>query len=219
MTPAHSPSASRRGLTLIEVMIAVSILSLMIVSITRAGDSASRLFKTSVSRVTLEQRLRQSIGKIRGELELSSSDLLDSLGDLPLWTTTASFDRIDGIDERSGEGNWRTMRFELRMDDGETDDGTDEDGDGVVDERMLMLILDFGTAEAMELVLVHGVRENFPGEEVNGVDDNENGLIDESGFVLYARDEAVHVLLALEGVDSEGRTIVRSVTTATRVRN
>lgn len=209
----------KRGMTLIELLIALSVLTIIMVGITQSGASVTRLFATSVSRVSIEQQLRQSIGKLNADLRLAAQGSFDALGAAPLWTNATGFDRIEGFDAINGAGEWGTMRVELRMGTGETDDGTDEDGDGLVDERQLVLIRDFGGAAQIDQVILRGVPELYPGELPNGLDDNGNGLLDETGFALYSENGALKVLLAKSGIDPEGRMITRFLETSMKLRN
>lgn len=204
---------------MVELMLALSILAMLIMAVTQSGASVTRLFSVSVSRVSIEQQLRQSMGRISDELRHASLESFDALGTAPLWSNATGFDRIEGIDAVHGEGQWRSMRLELRLGMGETDDNTDEDGDGLVDERRLVLVRDFGGPDELELTLLRGVPELFPSESPNGLDDNGNGLLDETGFALFVEDGALQILLSKSGLDSDGRLITRSIRSAIILRN
>jgi hypothetical protein len=99
----------------------------------------------------------------------------------------------------------------------ELDDGLDNDGNGLVDDGVLVLTRDVGGNE-QRLVLCSGVRELLEGEEANGADDNGNGVINEAGFNVRRVDDVLHVRLSLEEV-LENNTIVRTLETAVRLRN
>jgi hypothetical protein len=110
-------------------------------------------------------------------------------------------------------------RFLLELEDGETDDGVDEDGDGLVDERRLVWIRNEGLPDEDRTVLAHDVREFLAGEVPNGMDDNGNGLIDERGLSFELDGEVLTVRLTLERMDRGGRRVVVTRETAILVRN
>lgn len=99
------------------------------------------------------------------------------------------------------------------------DNGLDDNGNGLIDERRVLLVPD--TATPAELVsLGSQVRELAEGELPNGLDDNGNGIADEAG--LWFRHDGsgtLTVSLSLERLDGRGGSIVRTLTTSVRMRN
>jgi prepilin-type N-terminal cleavage/methylation domain-containing protein len=217
--PNRGQANARRGMTLVELMVASAVLVILLLGMTRTGAGVTKLFATSVTRMEVEQQLRQSMGRLTTDLRHASLGSFDAMGEAPLWTNATGFDRINGLDPVDGEGIWRSMRLELRMGEGETDDGLDEDGDGLVDERQLVLTRDVGTADAREQVMLRDIPELFPGEVENGLDDNGNGLLDETGFAIYTEDGALKILLSKIGIDEDRRLITRSLSTSAKLRN
>jgi hypothetical protein len=63
------------------------------------------------------------------------------------------------------------------------------------------------------------VRELFEGEQSNGIDDNGNGLVDESGFCLQWVDGVLRVQISVEEIGSGEEHVVRSLQTSVRTRN
>jgi hypothetical protein len=63
------------------------------------------------------------------------------------------------------------------------------------------------------------VRELLAGELDNGMDDNGNGLVDEPGFFLRRQGATLSAQMTLERVDREGRPIVRTSRSSTKLRN
>ena len=115
--------------------------------------------------------------------------------------------------------SWEQNRLELRYEDDEVDDGIDNDGDGVVDEGVLVLIQDWMGPTEQEVVLCHGVREFLEGETPNMLDDNGNGLIDERGFSVDLDGENLTFRLSLERVDASGNTVIRTLESSVWLRN
>jgi hypothetical protein len=67
--------------------------------------------------------------------------------------------------------------------------------------------------------LVNWVRELLEGELPNGLDDNGNGLIDESGLSFEIDGDTITIRLTLERFDAEGTLITRTVETAVTLKN
>ena len=63
------------------------------------------------------------------------------------------------------------------------------------------------------------VRPFLEGEQMNGVDDNGNGLIDEKGLVFTLDGSRVTVRLTLERKSETGELITRTVETMITCRN
>ena len=111
------------------------------------------------------------------------------------------------------------VRLEFELDPDETDDGLDNDGDGVADEGRAVLVRNAGLPGEVRVVLSHWVRELLQGEEANGIDDNGNGLIDEPGLSFDVEGGSLNVRLSLERPDPDGRLITRTLATSVLFRN
>jgi type II secretory pathway pseudopilin PulG len=70
-----------------------------------------------------------------------------------------------------------------------------------------------------EVVLCGSVRPRAPGELPNGVDDNDNGLVDEAGLSFELSDRTLTIRLTLERPDRVAGVLSRTVTTSVRLRN
>jgi hypothetical protein len=111
------------------------------------------------------------------------------------------------------------VTFSLALEDGELDDGVDNNGNGLVDERKLLMTREPEGGEPLTSALAHGVRELAEGETANGLDDNGNGLKDEAGLSFERKNGRLIVRLSLEQRDGEGHLLVRSLQTSVRLRN
>ena len=111
-------------------------------------------------------------------------------------------------------------RFTLELSPSEIDNGLDDDGNGLIDERLLVRITNPGDPDEQRSVLARGVRALLEGEVDNGLDDNGNGLADEAGFALDMDGGVLSVRLSLEIVDPEGGdNIIRTLETSLTLRN
>jgi prepilin-type N-terminal cleavage/methylation domain-containing protein len=209
----------RAGFTLIELMIVLALLSTFVGSLLAVGSTSTRLCETGVNKSNLEGSARRALDRLARELSGARSDSLGTLPESPLWQEGIDFDRVESIRAGDGRITWSADRAEFRLDGEETDDGLDNDDDGLVDEGALVLVRDSGGAGESAITLAHGVREYLEGELANGVDDNGNGLIDERGVAFERVGRDLRLYLTLEGVGSDGRIVTRTLETTVWSRN
>jgi prepilin-type N-terminal cleavage/methylation domain-containing protein len=209
----------RSGFTLLELSIAVTILALML--------SGLALFETANRRTTAQtaavcgtqERAHRALERVLQELDGASIATLvpDPTG--ALGSEEVTFQRSAGVDS-AGAPLWTTRtRIALLPDVGETLDGTDENGNGLVDERRLEVTYDFGTPDARSVTIAHGLAAMFPNELENGSDDNGNGVIDERGFNLQRVGNLLYVRLAMQSRGPDGKPVGWSANAALRLRN
>jgi hypothetical protein len=110
-------------------------------------------------------------------------------------------------------------RLDIRMDDGEVDNGIDDDGDGVIDERALVLTHVVALGTQRSATICHGIAERLEGESANAADDNGNGIIDESGFCVRRVGDLFFLYVTLEGRMRTGELIQYTTTTAIALHN
>ena len=209
----------KSGLTLLELLIGVVLLVVTTTATALAGLTSSELFKTGVTRTGTESQVRRALHRLQGALLASGLDTLDPRPTGSLWTSTLTFDGMGGLTDDQGLIEWNPMRVELLLEDGEIDDGLDNNGNGLTDERRLVLIRNPGEANERVVVLSRYVRELFEGEIVNGIDDNGNELIDEAGFCASLQGNTLDLWLTLEVVDEDGLFVTRSLQTSVLLRN
>jgi len=204
----------RSGFTLVELAVAIGILSIAIVSalelVSTTGDALAR----GTSRANLDAKANALLSRIERELVQAGRETL--LPASPAGASSLSYRQGFGYED--GAVQWGSpLRIEFRPD--EVQDGIDNDGDHFVDEARIVLVRNAGTAAQSEVTLATGVCSYFEGEVPNGIDDNGNGLVDERGLSFALSGDSIVIRLSIEGRDSKGRVMVRTVTTAVRPRN
>jgi hypothetical protein len=209
----------RAGSSLVELLIALALTGTVVGSLLLLGERSVRLFEAGMTSASLEVDARRALERLARVLQGARAGSLAALPETPLWQDALDFDRVVSIDRRDGSVTWSASRVEFRHEPGETDDGADDDGDGLVDEGLLVLVQDVGGAEELTLVLARAVREHLEGELPNGLDDNENGLIDERGVVLERVGGDLRLHLTLEALDRAGRPVTRTLVTHAWPRN
>jgi hypothetical protein len=76
-----------------------------------------------------------------------------------------------------------------------------------------------GAAEERRVVWTTLVSPLLEGEEVNGVDDNGNGLIDEDGLSFVLEGQRIVIRLTLRRPEVDGRTVQQTVEQVVHCRN
>lgn len=212
-------SCQTAGYTLVEMLVALVLFSVIIGSIAMIGGMGTDLFKTSAARGVLEANARRALDRIRQELLSSDLSSLDTFPAAPLWDDGLTFDQPEEISTRSGSIDWSSTVIELRYEETETDDGIDNDGDELIDEGMVVLIKGWNDPEERTVVLARSVREYLAGETANGLDDNGNGLIDERGLCFDLADGNLSVHLTLERRDADHVLFARTLESSVWLRN
>lgn len=210
-----------KGFTFVEIVIAITIMSVGL-GIGLVGTLRStEALRTSDARSTEETRVRRALRRIVDELSTTGDE-----ASFPDPGTAGSplinYRRATGFD--AGDvtwGDWR--RLSLEPETGEVLDGLDNNGNGLVDEGMIVMLQGVGGGNQKRIVLCRGVSRFLEGEIENGNDDNGNGMDDEQGFVLQRSLEGdgslLNIFITLEGVDQNGMRFQRTMSTSTRMRN
>jgi len=213
----RATSSTRRAFSLVDLLIGMALLGTflgsMLMIVARGSDAASE----GISRQSLDVLARRALDRITSELASAGATTLDPNPVAPWGSDHLTFQRISGYS--AGAVQWDEQgSFSLELDTGESNNGVDDDGNGLVDERALVYTRDpAGAAE--RVVLAHHVCELLEGELANGVDDNGNGLKDEAGLSFQRIGGMLRIRLSVEGRDTRGETSVRTVETSVRLRN
>jgi hypothetical protein len=212
---ARPVSSRAAGYTMLELAIVALLIAMMLGSLALFGGRSSDAMSASAAQSDLDANLRRTVMRITEELLPSGFGVITvDAGD----GDTIAFRKSDGV--ASGAIRWTTdQRLAFVHEPGELDDGLDNDGDGLVDEGVVVLTRNVGQTDEQSVVLCRGVRELGPGEAANGVDDDGDGLVDEHGLVLQQVGAALRVSLTLERLDGEGRVLTRTLETTIQPRN
>lgn len=209
--------AARQGMTLVEMMIAVTVFAVLMGGVMRSMQSATGLMESTSAVLEVDRKARRFGQELRGAFENAGGATLapqlpiPGLGDPTPFLTDVRFQTVRGWSAGSlvlGP----VERIFARIEPTETNNGLDDDGDGLIDELELVHIPDEASGSSVALVLARGVLERVPGEEPNGVDDNGNGLVDEPGFSITQSGDRVTVRWAIGIVDDHGTTLTREST-------
>jgi len=216
-------NGERGGFTLIEVSISVALLALILGGLGLALQVSFGLFRRTAMESDLNARcgraLERVVSEMRGTgLDSFAQDLTTPLGMPTVWSETLEFGRgADWVADAMVWGEGR--RFTIQLADGELDNDVDDDGDGLVDERALVLIRRPGEIDEDRVVIASNLCEYLEGEVPDGVDNNGNGLVDERAFCVALADAGIEIRLSLQRATSTGEIVVQTQTDVLQLRN
>lgn len=217
-TRKQSMGSRRAAFTLIEVAISVVVLGLMMGIFGMVTATSNSAYQTTSATNTLDVNGRRTLTRIASELASIGGSVLapDPTGNFG----AATIQYQTAADVVNGAVVWgQNTQLGFEYSTGEVDDGLDNDGNGLVDEGVVVLTIGVGGANPQRVVLCHDVRELADGEVLNGADDNGNGIADEAGFNVQRVGDVMIVRLCLERRGAENSTIVRTHQTSVRLRN
>jgi len=205
-------------MTLIEVVLGLTIFSAFASTAFLAIGASAHAYRTENVAAHLAFLARKSLDDV-GE-RLRATDF-DSISPAPVAapSSAATIEFQTAVGFKGGATEWGPVqRLTLEADPGDPADTLDNDGDGLVDEGRLVWLEN--VAGGRRTVLCSQVSASLEGElPGNGIDDNENGLIDEGGFCLEFTGSRVIAHLTLEERDPAGRMIRQSSTRTITPRN
>jgi prepilin-type N-terminal cleavage/methylation domain-containing protein len=211
------PRPGRSGFTLLELVISVALIAMVLgssLAMTLRGRDA---YVSTALQAVADGKARQALQRMAKELENADADNL--LAD-PGIVGGSAIEFTPVVDVVGGVpilGN--PIRIQRNPSATDPDDGVDNDGNGIVDEGVIVLIRDIGTADQTTAVLCSGVRELLEGEVADGDDDNGNGLVDESGLSLRRAGQLVTIRISIEQAGSGGTTTIGTLETSVTLRN
>ena len=202
-------SPRRVGMTLVEMLIVSSMLALIMGAMAMVNRAGQDSFTATTLSSKMDSRTSDVSDRLLRELEgVSPTGVMVPLPGL------------GGTDTMLFQVPWGNLtQITYQMEAGEVDDGLDNDGDGMIDEGMVVLTRDVGGAGQISTVLCSGVAELLDGEVGNLVDDNGNDMDDESGFCLQTLGNLLIVRLTLLETDQDGKVLSRTVENSIRMRN
>jgi hypothetical protein len=218
-TLGHAHASRTAGWTLIELLIGVTILTIVAGTVGMVVSSGQGAYSQDFVNSQVDAVGRRTIDFIAGELIDADRSSIVLLPGGPVGATSVEYQRGQGWGGALVTTPTRSLRLELMP--GELDDGIDNNGNGLIDECRVVFTPDVDGAPGVSVTRANWVRGLLEGELPNGVDDNGNGVADEGGlFLTFDPDTGMFTAqLTLERITSEGRLVTRTVRTSVRVRN
>jgi prepilin-type N-terminal cleavage/methylation domain-containing protein len=209
---------SEQGFTLIEIVIATIVLAAMVAGIYAVLFRGMDMYEQGATTSELERKGQRVLEQVSEEIVLSGLDVLTPQASPPYATSTLTLQRNLGWS--GGAVSWGPPTvFEFQPDPGDKQDGKDNNGNGLIDEGMVVRWEMTATGPSAPVVMTRWVPRLLEGETDNGMDDNGNGLIDEPGLCFDRVGDIWTIRLSLERIDASGRKATRTLETAVRPRN
>jgi hypothetical protein len=190
----------RAGLSALEIVVGVALLAVVTAKVVIVSSEASTLSNDDIANIVVEDEARLTLDRIAyAVMESDRASLLPD-AETPAFSSQIRYRVSLGIE--NGQVVW-------------------DDPEQIVldpDDRRLRWIQDPGGAGERSVVWCDAVRDLLEGELPNGVDDNGNGLIDETGVTFEVDGNTVTINLTLEKEMRGGRRIMRTVTTTVTCR-
>jgi type II secretory pathway pseudopilin PulG len=208
--------------TLVELVIGIVLLVVVFGGLGLASTRALALFENATTTNDVNSRAARACDRLARELfGASSRNLLPDLetppGNPVVWSPSVEH-RI-GARWEDGEVVWSERQLiAWELEPGETNNGLDDDNDGLVDEGMVVSGEE-GMPGDRRVTIVNGVPELLEGEQANGLDDNGNGLVDESGLCFDLADGALRIHLTVQVPGPDGALIQRTQEVSVWPRN
>jgi type II secretory pathway pseudopilin PulG len=216
---SHSRARRRGGFSLLELVIAAALMSLVLGAMGLVQMRTRDAARVGMVREQVESLCRRTLDRVAEELQGVGHSLLFPDPSTSLGTSTITYQHSTGV-SATGVVSWDTQStLSLQLTPGEIDNGIDDDGDGLIDERQLVLTRGVGTAHPVSTVICTGIPELGAGESSNGVDDNGNGVIDEAGFNVRKVGDLLTVRLTVQSPNGSGQVISCSLETSIVLRN
>jgi len=215
-TPGHS-SGFTPGFTMVEMIIAVALLGVRVIAVGLTSRKATDAFEEGTSLDALNNTAHRTLERMLAELEAANGANLAPRPDIQDGWHRITYEVATDFNGVPIWGN--PLELERELEPGELDDGIDNDGDGLVDEGMVVWTENEGLPGERRVVLCRGVAELLEGEQPNNFDDNGNGLDDEPGFCVEVRGEVITLRMTLQALDPDGRVLTKTVESSVWARN
>jgi prepilin-type N-terminal cleavage/methylation domain-containing protein len=194
--------SARGGFTLLEVIVAVSLLALIVVNLSMVLGSGRKSYADTSARMNLEVQAHRAMDRIGLALMGATSE--------SLWTTPSSPNSTDSMNYTMNLG-WE----------GAEEVQSDPERIERVDATSTVRWVQNPESEEERHVTWGNFISDFAEGEIpaNAIDDNGNGLIDERGLAFTLDGGSVLVRLTVERPGPEGTTIVRTLERRVTCRN
>ena len=198
---ARSRHTARRGMTVLEVMLAIALLAVVTTKIVGVLNTATENNKLDTARLELETKANHVLRQLGFAIMGSHPDsLVPNVGN-GLSSTSVRYQISLGITD--GKPVWSAPE-EIAL---------------LEPTREVFWTDTPEAAEQRRVVWSRLVAPYLEGELPNGVDDNGNGLIDEKGLAISIAGKTVEMHLTLERVMDDGTVLTETVSTKVACRN
>lgn len=199
----HSTARTgRRGLSTLELVIALALFAVVGVKAAMVLTSANEAYEDNTAVMSLEDQARRTLDQIAYAIMGADRETLFPDPSSPIYSASLNYSLTLGVD---ADGN-------VIYDDPE------EIGLSA-DESQVIWRKNPDTPDETRVAWCNVVRPFLEGELMNAIDDNGNNVIDEKGLAFVVNKDAVTVRLSLERDSSGGESVTQTVETIVTMRN
>jgi hypothetical protein len=195
---------------------ALAVLALLSWAAATATSSSRSAYQSSSMQQLAETKARRAVDRIVAELAAA----FDPVPIVPLAPGPE-----DGLEFTQAEGVVAgaidpspPVRIVSELDPAETHDGDDDDQDGLIDERRVVLVRNAGLMNERRIVLCRNVASLLEGETEDGDDNNLNGLVDEAGLSIALAGDLLSIRLSVQERGRDDALATATVETTVRLR-
>jgi prepilin-type N-terminal cleavage/methylation domain-containing protein len=189
------------GYTLIELVIVLALISIVLMNLYLVSGASSAHSGSQFEADDVERNTRRATERIRYELLGASIENLYQTVGAPASVTEINYQQSLGMEQ--GEWLWSDpLRIAY---DPQTRQVTWCENPGESDERRQVWLKD--------------VPQLAPGELLNGIDDNQDGLVDESGLSFFVHEGLVTATIHVMRPLRDGTLVVRQGRITVKPRN
>ena len=193
---------ARAGFTLVEAIIALSLIGLVVTKLTLVMGDAQEAHTQQTTAMALEDQAMELIDKIAYAIVGSSADSLDPENPVvPFFSPRLRYMISLGVED--GKAVWSEPE-EIGLSEGEGE---------------LYWAQNMGEENERRVVWANTVSQLLEDELANGLDDNGNELSDEFGLAFVLEGKCVTIRLTLERVNEAGERIQVTRATSVTCRN
>ncbi len=206
------------GLTLVELAIGMTLVAMILGTTGMITLSSVEAYQSHRDDSRLDALVRRTLDRMASELRMVQAAGLSPSPTGQFGTSQLEYQENAGFS--SGTITWGpATSIELVLEPGEIDDDVDNDGDGLIDESVVRGTRNVNLASETSVVWANGVTELLEGETANGLDDNQNGVVDERGLSFHLVGTTLFIRLSMQAVRHDGRVSTRTMETSIRIRN
>jgi prepilin-type N-terminal cleavage/methylation domain-containing protein len=195
------PSAQRGGFTVIELIIAMTLVGLVLTKLTLVMDQARRAHEDESVSMALGDQANELLDKIAYALIGASREKLLPGSSAPFFGASLTYQISLGIED--GDVVWSDPEMIA----------FDEEG------LQVFWAQNAGEANARKAEWANTDSQMYEDELLNGDDDNGNGLADEHGLSFVLDGDSVTIRLTLERSTENGGRIQETRSTTVTCRN